>query len=205
MATFPTKENDIIALAEAMIAGLSANPGVFPNPPVAVGVLANSVTLVKQRITSIDAIKGNLTAEYQLKEQQLEGGLTPEMKQVLAWAEAITDDDPAKLQLIGWDGRKAQSPTIPPGQPRYFEAKFQGAGTVVFDWKAPVANDGGILKSYCIEWRELPDGDWAECGSTTDREKTLLNQPRGKELEYRVCGLNSAGQGAPSNTVSLVL
>lgn len=34
---------------------------------------------------------------------------------------------------------------------------------------------------------------------------TLVDQPRGKELEYRAVAVNKAGDGEPSNTVMAVL
>jgi len=32
-----------------------------------------------------------------------------------------------------------------------------------------------------------------------------MNEPRGAELEYRIIAVNKAGEGAPSNTVMVVL
>jgi hypothetical protein len=34
---------------------------------------------------------------------------------------------------------------------------------------------------------------------------TLVDQPKGKELEYRVIAINKSGEGSPSNTVMVVL
>jgi len=34
---------------------------------------------------------------------------------------------------------------------------------------------------------------------------TLVEQPRGKELEYRIIAVNKAGDGEPSNTAMVVL
>jgi len=36
-------------------------------------------------------------------------------------------------------------------------------------------------------------------------EATLVEQPKGKELEYRSIDVNKAGEGAASNTVMVVL
>ena len=37
MARFPLKEGEIVTLAEAAITGLTANAGLYPAPPVAIG------------------------------------------------------------------------------------------------------------------------------------------------------------------------
>ncbi len=34
---------------------------------------------------------------------------------------------------------------------------------------------------------------------------TLVEQPRGKELEYRIIAVNKVGDGEPSNTATVVL
>ena len=36
-------------------------------------------------------------------------------------------------------------------------------------------------------------------------EETLVEQPKGKELEYRTIAVNKAGDGEPSNTEMVVL
>jgi hypothetical protein len=48
-------------------------------------------------------------------------------------------------------------------------------------------------------------GDWTIAGMAIDSEITLTNQERGKDLEYRVIPVNTAGQGEPSTTVAVVL
>jgi len=41
--------------------------------------------------------------------------------------------------------------------------------------------------------------------SPIETESTLVDQPKGKELEYRVIAINKSGKGSPSNTVMVVL
>ena len=38
-----------------------------------------------------------------------------------------------------------------------------------------------------------------------ESETSLINQPRGAKLEYRVIAVNKAGEGQASNTVMVVL
>ena len=61
------------------------------------------------------------------------------------------------------------------------------------------------VASYKIERRERPTGDWVLISVAIETEATLTNQERGKDWEYRVFAVNRAGDGAPSNTVAVVL
>jgi len=37
------------------------------------------------------------------------------------------------------------------------------------------------------------------------KKASIIEQPRGKELEYRIVAVNKAGDGEPSNTAMVVL
>ena len=76
-------------------------------------------------------------------------------------------------------------------------------GWVFLDWKEPI--DGGKPAAYKIQRRERPAGDWQDVSTAMDSETTLVDQPRGKEQEYRAVAVNKAGDGEPSNTVLAVL
>jgi len=111
------------------------------------------------------------------------------------------DDD--KLKLIGWAGKKAATPLAPPGQARLLEAPKQGKGWVFLDWKAPAK--GGRPNAYKVQRRLRDGGSWQNVATAILAEATLVAQPEKTELEYRVVGINKAGQGQPSNTVGVVL
>ena len=53
--------------------------------------------------------------------------------------------------------------------------------------------------------RERPEAPWEEVATAVITEATLVEQPRGKELEYRIIAVNKAGDGEPSNTAMVVL
>ena len=73
----------------------------------------------------------------------------------------------------------------------------------MLDWKAPA--DGGKPAAYKVLRRERPAGAWAEAATAVITEATLVEQPRGPELEYRIIAVNKAGEGEESNTVMAVL
>jgi hypothetical protein len=46
---------------------------------------------------------------------------------------------------------------------------------------------------------------WQDVATAIETESTLVEQPKGAELEYRVIAINKSGEGSPSNTVMAVL
>jgi hypothetical protein len=56
-----------------------------------------------------------------------------------------------------------------------------------------------------VQRRERPEGAWREVATAIETEATLVEQPKGKELEYRVIAINKSGEGAVSNIVNVVL
>ena len=108
-----------------------------------------------------------------------------------------------KLKLIGWAGRKTSAALQIPGQGRLLEAARQGDGWVFLDWKKPA--DGGRVAAYKVMHRERDGGSWAEVATAVISEATLVDQPKGKELEYQIIAVNKAGDVEPSNTVMCVL
>ena len=65
--------------------------------------------------------------------------------------------------------------------------------------------DGGRVIAYNIQRRNRTDGAWQDVATAIETESTLVDQPKGKELDYRVVAINKAGVGSPSNTVMAVL
>lgn len=202
MARFPTTEADILALAQEMSTGLTANPGVFPDPPVApIDLSALAGTYVAART---DATAAQAAAELATgtKNDAL-AALVDAMKDDLRYAENTVDFDDDQLKLIGWGGRRARTSLEPPGQPRTLEAPKEGEGWIFLDWKEPL--EGGAVAAYKVQRRLRPEGPWADVGTALESEITLIDQERGQEWEYRVIAVNKAGASVPSNTVMAVL
>lgn len=202
MATFPRTEPEIVALAEAMEVGLADNPTIYPAPPIPPSALiALKVAYIASVNTAI-AAKAAAEAATTDKDDALDT-LVDAMKSDIRYAENTVDYDDDKLKLIGWAGRSAATALTPPGQSRLLEAPRQGEGWVFLDWKAPI--DGGKPAAYRVMRRERPAGAWEDVATAVITEATLVEQPRTKELEYRIIAINKAGEGEPSNTAMVVL
>jgi len=202
MARFPKAEAEIAALAQAMASGLAGNATVYPAPPVTLADLAaliSAYTTAKNAAIAAQAAAEEATTS---KDEALDD-LADAMRTDIRYAENTVDFDDDKLKLIGWAGRKERTPMAAPGQPRLLEAPKQGEGWVFLDWKKP--SDGGAAAAYKVMRRERPAGPWEEVATAVISEATLVEQPRGKELEYRIIAVNKAGDGEPSNTAMVVL
>ena len=202
MARFPKAEAEVIALAQAMASGLADNAGVYPASPVApldLSALISVYTTAKNVAIAAQAVAEDATTS---KDEALDD-LADAMKSDIRYAENTVDFDDDKLKLIGWAGRKERTPLAPPGQARLLEAPRQGEGWVFLDWKSPI--EGGAPAAYKVMRRERPAGPWEDAATAVITEATLVEQPRGKELEYRIIAVNKAGDGEPSNTAMVVL
>ena len=202
MARFPRTEAEIFDLAQAMMAGFSANMATYPAPTVSMidlGSLIGDYATAQNDATAAQAAYEQAVTD---KNDALEA-LVEAMKSDIRYAENTVDFDDDKLKLIGWAGRASATALQMPGQARLFEAPKQGEGWVFLDWKKP--DDGGKPAAYKVMRRNRPDGLWAEVATAVVTEATLVEQPRGVELEYRVIAVNKAGDGEPSNTAMVVL
>ena len=202
MPRFPKKEADILALAERLYAGLRANAAIYPRPPVR--TLFLKWTTMKYMSFRDTAMAKQAAAEQATadKDDAL-ADLIDAMKDDINYAENTVDFDDDKLKLIGWAGRKTATALAVPGQARLLEAPRQGEGWVFLDWKKPT--DGGRPAAYKVMRRERPAGPWEDVATAVITEATLVEQPRGKEFEYRIVAINKTGEGPPSNTAMVVL
>jgi len=202
MARFPRTEPEVASLAQIMVSGLTDNVAVYPAPPVAVVDLMALTATYNGAVNAAMAAAAEAEAATTTKNEALED-LVEAMKTNIRYAENTVNYDDDQLKLIGWAGRATATPLAVPGQVRLLEAPRQGEGWVVLDWKAP--SDGGKVAAYRVMRRERPAGSWDSIATAIETEATLVEQPRGKELEYQVIAVNKAGDGPESNMVMVVL
>jgi len=70
---------------------------------------------------------------------------------------------------------------------------------------ADIGNDGEYPPAARIAGDVGSAGSWEEVATAVISEATLVEQPRGKEFEYRIIAVNKAGEGEPSNTAMVAL
>lgn len=202
---FPIREAEIRTLAQNIITGLTGNAD-FPSPPVSASDLQNLLNLL---ISQSDAQVAAQAAAKQATETKRAtmNEITSSMKAILRYAEIAVRGNDAKLSALGWGARSEPTPhpLEVPGQPRSLEARYQGEGWLILDWKEPA--DGGEPAFYKIERRGRNDSSslWTIAGMSAETEATLNNQERGKEWEYRVIAANKTGESLPSNVVVAML
>jgi len=205
MAKFPTRESDVIELADEMIAGYLANPGVFPSSNVAELQAARSLYGVSKD-TQMQAQADAAVATEDKGEKLV--ALQDVMHLQLRKSETDTVVDPEKLKMIGWAPKSDPTPSQPPGQPQSLKIVKEGKGTLDLNWEKPETGKGGKVRNYIVKRRELEGGemtDWHTVGTAIETDIELEGQPRGVTMEYNVVGVNVGGEGDPSNIVDVVL
>jgi hypothetical protein len=202
MAQFPFKQADVAALASSVLAGLTANPAVYPAPAVDLADFGAQIETYQQALAElieINARKEMATRKKQEAFDRMKGSL----KKQLRYAENVTGFDDNKLNLLGWAGKREKTSTAP-GQVRTLRVLEQGTDFVVLSWLAPAG--GGRAGAYQILRRDgKKSGTWIHAGVSLATKIKLLDQPRKIDMEYRVAALNKTGQGPVSNTVAVVL
>ena len=207
MAQFPKPEADVVALANAMVAGYTAHAADFPSADTsALAAVVNVFNTAQSAQTDAGAAAQVATETKDLKLDDLEDKMRDELKK----SEVDVGGDSEKLEYIGWGPKAPPSPAVIPGQPRNLDPVVQGPGTLFLDWKPPARGSGGTVRTYIIERREQPAGggefgSWAQVAIALETEATLTDQPRGPQLEYRVKAVNAGGESVPSNTAAVVL
>ncbi len=197
---FPKKEAEVVALAETVASGLTLNAKTYPNLPILVKDMQALITdFIKARDNEVakHAIADSATIA---KNKNLED-LIQALKKNLRYAENTVDFNNAKLEQLGWSGRKLKGTGQPPGETLSLEKTAIGDEWISLAWKKPVK--GGRIAKYNVERKEVLTGEWEIVATVKITETNLVNQPVGKDLRYRVFAQNASGEGDPSNSITV--
>ena len=205
MPVFPKTEAEVVALAEAMVAGYTAHAADFPS--VTVATLSTALSTFQTNQQSQINAKSQAQIATETKDDKLDD-LVELMKNDLKVSKVDVAADPEKLTEIGWAPRQQPQPVPLPGQPDELHPTAEGPGDVWLAWISPAS--GGLVRNYIIERREQPAGggnfgEWNVIGTSLGNDIHLIEQPRGIQMEYRVKAANVSGESTPSNTAAVVL
>ena len=204
MPEFPTKEDDISALAKAMMYGFQNHGDEFPSVS-GPGMYFSYNDYISAREACIDA-KAAAKLAVEEKNYRL-GKLTTIMKKRLKKSQVDVSNDPEKLSYIGWAPRAINQPVEVPTQPSNLAVTGFGQGGLSLAWERP--NGSSIVRNYIIERRQQREdeefGQWIPAGTSYQGSVELKKQPRGIQLEYCVKAVNTSGESLPSNTAPVVL
>ncbi|MBI9018030.1 MAG: fibronectin type III domain-containing protein [Phycisphaerae bacterium] len=201
---FPTNQSDVVVLANSMNSGLAAHPTDFPNVNAAALATAQSEYLAA--CAEVETAKGTYHQKISGKKAKY-NALVKIMQSGIKQATLDNIDTPDNLYLIGWAPRSAPSPMEIPGQVENFVAVTQGPGTISFKWDKPLT--GGKATNYIL-YRRLQEqtgefGPWTQVYNSYTNDCSLIEQPRGVQMEYSVTATNHAGNALTSNIASAVL
>ena len=206
MPTFPKREPDVVALAEAMVAGYTAHAADFPS--VTVATLTTALTNYKNQRQTKENAESQAQIATVTKDEKLDM-LTELMKNDLKVSEVDTTADPEKLYEIGWAPRAQPSPIDAPGSPTELHPTAEGQGLLWLEWTKPAADAGGPVRNYIIERRDQQTdktfGPWTLAQTTYNTEINLTEQPIDVRVEYRVKAVNLGGESMPSNSAAVTL
>ena len=205
MASFPQRENDIVALAQSIVRGLRNNPDLLPAPVVSPDEL--DAVCQEFRQASITAVQAHVAAKEATKQKrEILQRLKKSMRRVLRHAESATAWDGKELKLIGWGGRRADKRLQPPGQVVSLEIFEEGRDWIALVWDAPPKETGtGKVRAYRVERARSGKNEWLNVGVAIEPSIILRDQQRGVEWQYRVIAVNREGEGMESAVVTAVL
>ena len=143
---FPSRELDIVRLAQDVAKGLTANPDTFPAPPAPADRLLETVDQYHTARDAAVAAQGTAVKGTAAKNEIL-GELTGLVKSNLRYAESMSNGDPSRLQLVGWGPPRSRRPNdlAIPGQVITLEVRIEGSSWVSLGWKEPSALPRGLL------------------------------------------------------------
>lgn len=201
MPEFPDDEVGTVILGRKVANGIKINAATFPSPAVPGTDMLTDFNAYDAKNVSIQEKKAALMLETQEK-NTIYKRIRNATRRNIDYAEIVANGDNAILELVGWGTRADPQRLAEPGQSRALEIIGQGDGWVRLDWKEPI--DGGSVASYKVQ-RSEDGAKFADVGTAVVSDAALFEQPTGKKLFYRVVAINRAGEGLPSNTVTLNL
>ena len=203
MPTLPTTDDELLAAARQIVAGINANPALWVNAPVDPAQQSSDANAFE--IANQDQIAKKAASEQATEvKNDRKKVLKTNLSRLKSWAEGIVGKNDPRLNELGFSVSSAGTPLQKPGQPDELNAcGVKPIGEFELEWKKPTS--GGRVAGYQI-LRKLPtDATFIIHTTTTSKatSKVLVGQPLNVIIQYRIVAFNDAGDSLPSNTVEV--
>lgn len=149
MAKFPLKQEEVLQLAENVLAGLKDNKATYSKPYFDLAELGAVIDSYRHDAEEKEKAK----TAYKLavvKKQEAFTVMAEKVRSQLRYAEATVDFDDEKLKLLGWSGKREPVALSVPGQPRELKAVGQKDASLVLSWTPPSPAAGGKVSVYNV-------------------------------------------------------
>ena len=172
----------------------------MPNPALA--TVTTGATALETAFNTAEAIREQ-AKQKTLLQNQSEDALDLQLTNLAAYVQNATNGDAVKIESAAMS---VKSPKTPPQVPVQVTnlgvTRGDNSGEVDLHWHS-LAN----AKSYVVQTSPDPftEASWAVVAAVTKSKAEVLNQPVGQRRWYRVAAVGSAGQGAYSQPVLIVV
>jgi hypothetical protein len=85
-------------------------------------------------------------------------------------------------------------PGAVPSEPQQLSVTT-GDGSAVLSWQPPASSGTAPVTGYAMQYRTSPSGAWSSAASVSDLVANVAGLANGSAYEFRVCAVNSEGQG----------
>jgi hypothetical protein len=201
MAIFPKTEDSVSRLVMQMVNGLNQHSDLYPSvSEVSKTALMQAYAFYNDAKNSRDTARAAARSATTAK-NNAQAALEEQMRKTIHLAEHDCIESPDDLGYIGWGPRKDPNPLAKPGNPSGLRQVYEGAGTITLEWDK--AKNGGHPSSFYVERSDQPTGGgipgpWTLIATSYGTTISLLNQPRGIEMQYRIIATNATGDSMPS-------
>lgn len=198
----PTDRNDarMVALAEGLVNGMSAQPALFKDCPVDLGQLAGAMNDLKTLMAGDADYDREMAALHEERYQAMEQ-LVWSARSLAAFLDQLHAQGLIPPEL-GPPPTELPPIKLVPGPCLQLYAREHGPEMVELNWRVPVS--GSRVQGYEVQKAEVPCGQipW-ETAVTSLTNRVVLPQADATVFLYRVIGRGPEGLGEPSTYVCL--
>ncbi len=196
----PGTQDGRFTLCKSLADFFTANPDYEVTTPK----LVITAVVAQARHDAIEAARTGVNdgnedmAQKKIDCDAAEATLRLRLRGLITELEQLLDDNDPLWEAFGLTKPGSDST---PGVPTGLVLVAGATGNVQSNWSPPArVNHFRVYKRVAGV-----DADFVNVGGPTDPEYTLTGQPSGKTVDMQVTAVNSAGESAPSATVSIIV